>query len=256
MSIEIERKWLVTPEKYFSFVDKLQYATSQRIEQRYLRRKECIYKNGEFHLFSENPSMKTVIIKAPEECPDLTDQNLRKLGARVRLYTPANKGEFTVKLPLENGAKKEINIDIDATDLILDAARSEQEARDLVATGYINKNRWSGEKDGVQYDCDQFLNRPYRIIEAEFESVEDAENYEPCFDYIREVTDDKAFANKNMAFSYNELDILKHKIEIFCKELDDEATYFTEQRENVCYKTHARQLRMTARKLRLFTGSE
>ncbi|CAM0010797.1 hypothetical protein MYOV011v1_p0337 [Vibrio phage 6E35.1a] len=256
MSIEIERKWLVTPEQYRHFVSNLLNAEKQQIQQRYLRRKECVYSGGAFYIFPNHSGYDTVILRAPEGCPDLSGQDLRKLGARVRLYTPSNEGEFTIKLPIGKGVKHEINIKFDAIDLIVDAAREDYEARDTAATGFIHKIRWSEKVDDIQYDCDRFKNRPYRIIEAEFKSIEAANEYEPCFDYIREVTDDKAFANKNMAFALNELDILKHNIEIFCKELDDEATYFIEEREDVSYKTHANQLKMTARKLRLLTGND
>lgn len=208
---EIERKWLVTPSEYNMLLHK-HNVTRTVIQQRYFRKHECYYHDGAFYALTCGELSNWRRIPAPHSCPDLAGVNLHKLGARVRFSTSSEgpKGEFTVKLKNEDGSNGEVNIPLDmrtVNDFItnLDATKTN-------ANGMIHKIRWSYDVGNVHFDADRFINRPYYIVEAEFKTIEDALQFSPDFDYIREVTDEKEYSNKYMSFNFSEADQLRNRI--------------------------------------------
>ncbi|AGN30293.2 hypothetical protein VPFG_00294 [Vibrio phage nt-1] len=270
MEIEIERKWLVSAEQYREFVNWLDYvstASSCVIMQRYLRKNEVEFINGEF-VISDFENKRQYIIKAPDDIPDLTGANLRKFGARVR-QTMSNKSsslEFTIKLPLQDGSKREINIPLEDgyRDFITNAHTKDinlNEHGNNTATGFIIKRRWSGELDEVHYDADKFMNRPFYIIEAEFQSVDEADSFVAPFEFIREVTDDNRFSNKRMSWNIDNVDTTAYNIRLYADNLIKEANALrgdtlVSMRESVTNEFMAERYEKIARDLKQLVGEQ
>ncbi|QIW90188.1 hypothetical protein OLCHANIL_00091 [Vibrio phage V05] len=274
MEIEIERKWLVTAEQYREFVNWMHYrdngATSMNIFQRYFKKDEISFVDGSFYINSRVKEGRGYLIKAPKDCPDLTGVNLRKLGARMRLTTSEiffDKLEFTIKIPHGDGiAKREINIPLESgyADLITDSIAKDDKLNrnttEVVPTGLIKKVRWSGEVDDVHYDADRFTNRPFYIIEAEFKDEDEAESFVTPFEFIREVTEDKRFSNKRMAWNHDAADGLASNIRLYIEKLEKEANALrndtlVSMRESVTNEIMAERYEKIARDLKHIVGA-
>lgn len=251
--IEIERKWLVTKQQFDKIRERLVGAEDKRIQQRYLRQKECFWEDGKFVI--QLGKSGTMFYLDAEEYDFLWGVNLRKYGVRIRKTSPSGELELTFKLPFAGElAKKEINITLpfDYNDLI-DEAIDMDLARD-VPTGYIEKFRFSGTIDDIHFDCDSFINRPFRVVEAEFNSEDEADDYEPDFDFVSEVTFEPAFANKNMAFADDENQTLKYRIEQFCESMSLEADILEQKDDQQSNKDVARRCRNISHTLKAYIG--
>ncbi|AGB06924.1 hypothetical protein [Vibrio phage VH7D] len=274
MEIEIERKWLVTGEQYREFVNWLSYrdsdTTGMNIYQRYFKKNEIAFIDGSFYINSRVKAHRGYLIKAPKDCPDLTGVNLRKLGARMRRTVHEDSSEsleFTIKLPHGDGiSKREINIPLEYgyTDLIVDAIEKDDKLNhnttEVTPTGLIKKVRWSGEVDDVHYDADRFTNRPFYIIEAEFNNEEDADAFVAPFEFIREVTEDKRFSNKRMAWNHDVADGLVNNIRMYIEQLEKEANALrgdtlVSMRESVTNEIMAERYEKIARDLKHIVGA-
>ncbi len=274
MEIEIERKWLVTSEQYREFVNWLHYrdngAMKLNIFQRYFKKDEVSYIDGAFHINSKVKKGREYVIDAPKDCPDLTGVNLRKLGARMRLTTSElffDKLEFTIKLPHGDGiSKREINIPLvwGYADLITDAIDKDDELNrnttEVQPTGLIQKVRWTGEVDEVHYDADRLTNRPFYIIEAEFKDEEEADSFVAPFEFIREVTEDKRFSNKRMAWNHDVADGLSSNLRMYIEKLEKEADALrgdtlVSMRESVTNEIMAERYEKIARDLKQIVGA-
>lgn len=226
MEIEIERKWLVTSDQMERFLSKRNKKLI-RIEQRYFTALEMEVEDYNLFLsISKLEHRADIKVPLPYALKDLTPKKFQKYGARLRKSIQGKdiSYEFTVKLPNNEGGKKEYNIDLTSDDAAyFSIVAAQHDTFSHNPSGLISKNRFVTTVNGFHHDCDKFTNRDLNIIEVEFDSIEAAESFVPEFDYIREASNDKAMSNKYMAFHYAAPDRVKANLEIFIAQLKEEA---------------------------------
>ena len=67
----------------------------------------------------------------------------------------------------------------------------------------IEKHRWTGQLGTQIFELDVFIGvlKPLMLVEVEFSSIEEADNFQPADWFGREVTLDKRYKNKALAIN-------------------------------------------------------
>ena len=73
----------------------------------------------------------------------------------------------------------------------------------------IEKNRWTWQLDSQTYELDVFAGalNSLVLVEVEFSSIEQANNFQPADWFGREVTTEKCYKNKALAMNPNAIEL-------------------------------------------------